>query len=196
MKRTGRIQRKTKETDIQIAVDLDGKGQCDIRTGIGFFDHMLETLSHHSLIDMTIKVEGDLNVDEHHTVEDTGLCLGQALNQALGDKSGIRRFGWASCPMDEALARSVVDLCGRPNFVLKWENLPKSLKEIESDTILEFFRALATESRMCLHLDCLRGKNRHHILEALFKSLALALRRAVEKDEKRKAVPSTKGVLS
>jgi imidazoleglycerol-phosphate dehydratase len=196
MKRTGRIRRKTKETDIQITVDLDGKGRYDIQTGIGFFDHMLETLSHHSLIDMTIKAEGDLIVDEHHTLEDVGLCLGQAIHQAAGDKTGIRRFGWALCPMDETLASAAADLCGRSAFVFELENSPGYPKGMESEPILEFFRALATESRMTLHLDVRRGINRHHILEALFKSLALALRQALEPDAGRKTALSTKGMLS
>ncbi|MFC1502526.1 imidazoleglycerol-phosphate dehydratase HisB [bacterium] len=196
MKRAGKIQRKTRETDIQITMNLDGKGHFDINTGIGFFDHMLESLSHHSLIDMTVKADGDLNVDDHHTVEDVGICLGQVLNRAAANMKGIQRFGWALCPMDETLARAAVDLCGRPTFVVNWEDIPKSLRGMENETILEFFKALAAEGRICIHLDVLRGKNRHHILEALFKSLALALRQALTMDERRQAVPSTKGTLS
>ena len=196
MKRVGEITRKTRETEIKVRLDLDGQGKSKIETGIGFFNHMLESLACHSMIDLMVLTKGDLHVDEHHTVEDTGISIGEALKLALGEKKGIRRFGWATCPMDEALARTAIDICGRPYFVCE---LPVNLYRIgdfHTESIPEFFKALATSSGMSLHIDLIRGKNLHHIIEALFKSFAKALQVAVTYQTENQSIPSTKGTLS
>jgi len=193
MKRKGSVSRKTHETDIQVAITLDGSGKADINTGIGFLDHMLTALSRHSGMDLKIKAGGDLHIDDHHTTEDVGICLGQALEKALGDKKGINRFGWALCPMDEALARVALDLSGRTTFIFDCEE--SSLYNLRGDSIFEFFKALSRECPMTLHMDVLRGQNTHHVLESLFKSLAKALQQAVKISGSEKTVPSTKGAL-
>jgi len=195
MPRTAEIARKTKETDIRIRLTLEGAGESDIRTGIGFFDHMLQTLARHSRMNLDVKASGDLHVDDHHTVEDVGLVLGEALKQALGDKRGIARFGWALVPMDEALGRAVVDLSGRPWFECDLPVAFHPIGQFDSDSILEFFQAFASAGALNLHLDLLRGANLHHGLEALFKALALALAVAVRVEPGRSDVPSTKGSL-
>jgi len=191
MKREGSVSRKTRETDIQVNLALDGCGKTKVKTGIGFLDHMLTTLASHSRMDLEITAQGDLHIDDHHTVEDVGICLGQALYKALGDKSGIQRFGWALCPMDEALTRVALDLSGRTTFVFFCKE--DALYNLRGDSLLEFFKSLSRECPMTLHLDVLRGENKHHVLESLFKSLAKALQQAVQisGDE----VPSTKGAL-
>jgi imidazoleglycerol-phosphate dehydratase len=194
MPRTAEIERKTKETRIQIRIDLDGRGESKIETGIGFFDHMLESFSRHSLIDLSIKADGDRHVDDHHTVEDVGIALGQAIQKALGDKTGITRFGWAYCPLDEALARAVIDLSGRPHCTF---NAPIHLRKIgdfQTETVPEFFKAVAS-SGMTIHLDLERGTNLHHAVEAMFKAFARALGQAVAVNPRETAVPSAKGVL-
>jgi imidazoleglycerol-phosphate dehydratase len=196
MSRTASIARKTSETDITVIIDLDGTGASSIATGVGFFDHMLTALARHSLIDMTIQAKGDLHIDFHHTVEDVGIVLGQALTRALGDKRGIRRFGHAVIPMDEALAEAAIDLSGRP--YLAWSVTLPTPKVGEMDTELfeEFFRALATNAAMALHITQKAGTNTHHIAEACFKATARALRAAVEPDPRTAGViPSTKGAL-
>lgn len=194
-RRNGRVARKTTETDIELTLTIDGEGRADVSTGIGFFDHMLTSFAKHGAFDLTVRVRGDLHVDGHHTVEDTGLCLGQALRDALGDKAGIRRFGHAYVPMDEALVLAVVDLSGRPYLAY---NVSVSGRIGQFDAVLteEFFRAFASTGGVSLHLRQLAGKNEHHIVEAAFKAAARALREAVEPDPRIKGVPSTKGVLA
>ncbi len=195
MKRIGEISRKTKETEIVVRCDLDGTGRAEIETGIGFFDHMLDSLSRHSGMDLKIQARGDLHVDDHHTVEDVGLCLGEAIRKALGEKMGIQRFGWALCPMDEALARTAVDLSGRPYFVFTSVMELENVENLQGESLPEFFRAVANSGEMNLHLDLLRGENTHHAIEVLFKSFARALKQAVAIDPNQTSVPSTKGVL-
>ena len=196
MSRIGEIRRRTKETNLHVRVDLDGRGDAQVRTGIGFFDHMLEALARHALLDLTLEGEGDLHVDGHHTVEDTGIALGQALAQALGDRAGIRRFGDALVPLDEALVRAVVDVSGRPYLsynieIAKWQMLG------DYDVFLtpEFFRALVLNAGLTAHLDLMRGDNPHHIVEAAFKAFARALDAATTLDPRVTGVPSTKGTL-
>ena len=190
------ITRRTAETDISVQVDLDGTGSGKIETGIGFFDHMLDQLSRHSLIDMDISCKGDTHIDDHHSVEDTGIAIGQALTAALGDKRGIRRYGDCLLAMDDALVRTALDLSGRPYLV--W-NVPMTAPKIgtfDTELVREFFQALSTHGGITLHVDALHGFNAHHIAEATFKSVARALRVAVEPDPRRAdAIPSTKGSL-
>jgi imidazoleglycerol-phosphate dehydratase len=195
--RKGAISRKTKETDIEVRVDLDGAGLANIATGIGFFDHMLEQLARHSLIDIEIRAEGDLHIDQHHTVEDTGIALGQALRQALGGMEGIVRFSDVHLPMDEALTRVVVDISGRPFLVFKTKFAQPKIGSFDSELVREFFQAFATHASMSIHVETLYGENAHHIAESAFKGLARALRAAVAVDQREKgAIPSTKGLLS
>lgn len=196
MSRIGEIHRKTKETDLLVRIDLDGTGQAAVRTGIGFFDHMLDAFARHGLFDVRITAQGDLHVDGHHTVEDTGIALGQAIAQALGDRAGICRYGDAMVPLDEALVRAVVDVSGRPFLryeveIAKWQMLG------DYDVFLtpEFFRALVTNAQLTVHLDLVRGDNPHHIVEAAFKALARALDSATRIDPRVSGVPSTKGTL-
>lgn len=191
--RTAQVQRKTKETDIQVKLDLDGEGKADISTGIGFLDHMLVTLAKHSSIDLQLKAEGDLYVDQHHTVEDIGICLGTAIEMALGDKKGIKRFGFALVPMDEALVLSAIDISGRGGFWKDFSLKKTRLGQLETETVEEFFRQLAYNAKITLHLKLLSGDNLHHIIEALFKTLALSLKEAVKIEGK--DIPSTKGTL-
>ncbi|PRY25979.1 imidazoleglycerol-phosphate dehydratase [Aliiruegeria haliotis] len=194
--RKAKIERATTETKISVEIDLDGTGQYDCKTGVGFFDHMLEQLSRHSLIDMTIRAEGDLHIDDHHTVEDTGIAIGQALTQALGDKRGIRRYGACLLPMDDALVQSALDLSGRPYLVWNMEFPTQKIGTFDTELVREFFQAFSTHGGVTLHVDTLHGLNSHHIVEAGFKSVARALREAVEPDpRKADAIPSTKGTL-
>lgn len=195
MKRTSRIVRETKETQIRIDLNLDGSGKSNIQTKVGFFDHMLDALTHHSGIDLTIDATGDLHVDDHHLVEDIGICLGQAFKEALADKRGIQRFGWAYVPMDEALARVVIDFSGRSHFV--WEcALPlNQIGALQAESVPEFFRALSSNAGMTLHMDLIRGENLHHSLEAFFKAFAKALKQAVSLSGSPDDIPSTKGIL-
>ncbi len=194
--RSAKITRKTAETDISVEINLDGTGVYDNQTGVGFFDHMLDQLARHALIDMTIRAKGDLHIDDHHTVEDTGIALGQALTRALGDKRGIRRYGACLLPMDDALVRSALDLSGRPYLVWHVEMPAAKIGTFDTELVREFFQALSTHGGITLHVDALHGINAHHIAEAAFKSVARALREAVETDP-RKAddIPSTKGAL-
>lgn len=194
--RSATITRKTAETDISVEVNLDGTGQYDMTTGIGFFDHMLDQLARHSLIDMTIGASGDLHIDDHHTVEDTGIALGQALASALGDKRGIRRYGACLLPMDDALVRCALDLSARPFLIWNVEIPTAKVGDFDTELVREFFQALSTHGGITLHVDLLHGINSHHIAEAAFKSVARALREAVETDpRKADAIPSTKGAL-
>lgn len=195
MVREAQIERATNETNVQVKLNLDGKGNFYGSTGIGFFDHMLHLLARHALIDLTVEARGDLHVDAHHTVEDTGICLGMALQEALGDKQGITRYGSAIIPMDEALALATVDLSGRP--YLGYEvNVPgPSAGGMSVELVPEFFRALVNNAGITLHLRLLCGDNTHHIIEVLFKGFARALREAVALNKRESGVPSTKGKL-
>ncbi len=194
--RTAKIARKTAETEIAVEIDLDGTGAYDNATGVGFFDHMLDQLARHSLIDIRVAAKGDLHIDDHHTVEDTGIALGQALAQALGDKRGIRRYGECHLPMDEALVRAALDLSGRPFLVWDVPMTAPKIGTFDTELVREFFQALATHGGITLHVSRLAGANSHHIAEAAFKAVARALRMAVETDpRKADAIPSTKGTL-
>ena len=194
--RTATITRKTAETDISVKINLDGTGTSDNQTGIGFFDHMLDQLARHSMIDMEISAKGDLHIDDHHTVEDTGIALGQALTKAVGDKRGIRRYGSCLLPMDDAQVRCALDLSARP-FLIWNADLPTAkIGTFDTELVREFFQALSTHGGITLHIDALHGINSHHIAEATFKSVARALREAVEPDPRSAgALPSTKGAL-
>ena len=195
--RTGAVTRKTKETDITVSVALDGTGLADIATGIGFFDHMLEQLARHSLIDIEIHAAGDLHIDQHHTVEDTGIALGQAVRQALGDMAGITRFADVLLPMDETLSRVAVDISGRPFLVFRTKFVQAKIGAFDTELVREFFQAFTTHAAMNIHVETLYGENAHHIAESSFKGLARALRAAVALDPRQKgAIPSTKGLLS
>ena len=194
--RTGRIERKTRETDIRVEVNLDGTGTYDISTGIGFLDHMVEQFSRHSLIDVTMKVDGDLHIDQHHTTEDSALALGQALADALGDKGGIGRYGEAHSPMDETLSRVVVDISGRPYMVWKARFTQEKLGEWDTELIEHWFHSVSQTAGLTLHIQQLYGTNNHHICESIYKGFARAMRQAVELDARKgDAVPSTKGQL-
>jgi len=195
--RRATITRKTKETDISVTVDLDGAGKAKIATGVGFFDHMLEQVARHSLFDVTIHAKGDLHVDQHHTVEDTGIALGQAIRQALGDMKGITRYADVHLPMDEAMTRVAIDISGRPYLVWKVSFTRNKIGAMDSELIREFFQAFAQNAGITLHVETLYGRNNHHIAETCFKALARALRAAVAIDPRQpKAVPSTKGRLT
>jgi imidazoleglycerol-phosphate dehydratase len=195
MARTAEIRRQTGETQIELGIDLDGTGRSSVATGVGFFDHMLTLLSRHGLIDLQVKAAGDLHVDPHHTVEDVGICLGKALAEALGDKAGIRRYGSATLPMDEALATAAMDLSGRPCCVWRAEVPLETLGTFNSQLAEEFWRAVSSAGAFALHVVLHHGRNTHHILEAIFKATARALREAVEPDPRMHGVPSTKGTL-
>ena len=194
--RSTSLSRKTAETDITVEINLDGTGAYDNETGVGFFDHMLDQLARHSLIDMKIRAQGDLHIDDHHTVEDVGIALGQALSQALGDKRGIRRYGACLLPMDDALVRTALDLSARPFLIWNVDLPTPKIGSFDCELVREFFQALSTHGGITLHIDMLHGINSHHIAEATFKSVARALREAVEVDpRKAEDIPSTKGAL-
>lgn len=194
--RTGRIERKTAETAIEVEVNLDGSGAYTVSTGIGFLDHMVEQFAKHSLIDVTMKVEGDLHVDQHHTTEDSALALGQALAQALGDKAGIARYGHAYSPMDETLARVALDISGRPYLAWRAGFSQPRLGEWDTELIEHWFHSVAQTAGITLHVELLYGQNNHHICEAIYKGFARAMRAAVEVDPRKGgAIPSTKGQL-
>ncbi|BDG61269.1 imidazoleglycerol-phosphate dehydratase HisB [Caldinitratiruptor microaerophilus] len=193
--RSAEVSRQTAETKVRLALDLDGSGRCRVRTGIGFFDHMLVQIARHGLVDLEVDVDGDLHVDPHHTVEDTGLALGTALRQALGDGRGIRRYGEATVPMDEALARAVVDLSGRPFLVFQASFPRERVGEMDTELVREFFQAVAARAGMTLHLRVEYGENAHHMVEALFKAFARALDAATALDPRVRDVPSSKGSL-
>ena len=193
--RTARVQRKTSETDIDLSLTLDGSGTWRGETGIGFFDHMLTAFARHGLFDLHVACRGDLEVDAHHTVEDVGICLGQAVAEALSSKAGIARFGASYVPMDETLARAVVDLSGRPYLVYGADFTEEMIGNFPTSLSLEFFRSLADNGRMNLQVDLIRGTNAHHGVEAIFKAVARALRQAVEIDPRVEGIPSTKGAL-
>jgi imidazoleglycerol-phosphate dehydratase len=194
--RKAEVRRKTAETEIGVALDLDGTGTRRCRTGVGFFDHMLDQLARHAMIDLEVEAKGDLHIDDHHTVEDVGIALGRALAEALGDKAGIRRYGSCLLPMDDALVRAALDLSGRPFLVWKLPLASAKIGTFDSELVREFFTALAMNSGMTLHVERLDGVNAHHVAEAAFKAVARALREAVEPDPRAAgAVPSTKGTL-
>ena len=193
--RAAEVRRKTKETDIRVRLALDGSGRAEVSTGIPFLDHMLELLARHGLFDLEVECRGDLEIDDHHSVEDIAICLGRALAQALGDKAGIARYGAALVPMDEALCRSVVDLSGRFYLVYAVETRRHVIGNFSVELAEHFWRSFAEAARCNLHIDCLRGRNTHHILEGTFKATARALRQATERDGRVTGVLSTKGVL-
>ena len=193
--RKASVERSTKETKIRLELNLDGTGEGSIKTGIGFFDHMLELLRKHALVDLSVVAEGDLDVDYHHTVEDAGLVFGKALNEALGDRKGLVRYGYASIPMDEALCETSLDLGGRPFLVMQCAMKHMFVKDFEVKLVEEFFRAVSVEARANIHLRQVYGDEAHHVCEGLFKSFARALRAAVKVDPAEKGVPSSKGVI-
>lgn len=193
--RKGQVTRKTKETQITVAVDVDGSGKASVVTGVGFFDHMLDLFARHGLIDLTVKAEGDLDVDAHHTVEDVGIALGQALTEALGDKKGITRIASAAVPMDESLAQVALDISGRPFLRFDATFTAEKIGAFDSELTEDFLRALAVHAGLNLHVRVPCGGNSHHICEAVFKALARALRSALAIDPREKGIPSTKGVL-
>lgn len=196
MARTAAISRKTSETDITLALNLDGTGQSKIATGVGFFDHMLTHLSKHSLIDLEATAKGDLHIDDHHTVEDVAIVLGTALDQALGNKAGVFRYGWASVPMEDTLANVALDLSGRPAFVFNVAFPSKRIGKFDAELVHESLRSLCNTAKMNLHVNVPYGENSHHIAEAIFKALAKALRQAISLDPRAAGgIPSTKGTL-
>jgi len=194
--RTAMIERKTRETEIMVSLDLDGTGDYDVDTGIGFLDHMLEALSRHAMIDLKVRAQGDLHIDFHHTTEDTGIVIGQAIAKALGDFKGIRRFGEATIPMDETLTRCAIDVSNRPYLIWKVNFTRPKLGEMDTELFKEWFQAVAQNAGITLHVENLYGENNHHIVESCFKAFARALRAAVERDERLgDGFASTKGVL-
>jgi imidazoleglycerol-phosphate dehydratase len=194
--RSAEINRQTKETRVKLSLNLDGTGKSSVETGVGFLNHMLDLLARHSLIDLNVSAQGDLEVDSHHTVEDVGIVLGQALEKALGDKRGIHRYGWANIPMDESLAQVAIDLSGRAAFVYNVTFKPGHIGAFPTELIEEFFKAFANSAKLNLHITVPYGTNNHHISEAIFKAIARALRQAVTLDPRNNDVPSTKGSLN
>jgi imidazoleglycerol-phosphate dehydratase len=195
MPRTAQIERKTAETEIRLELDLDGSGRAEIETGVGFFDHMLTLLARHAAIDLSVRAVGDLEVDQHHTVEDVGICLGRAVREATGNKAGIRRYGHFTLPMEETLATSVIDLGGRAFFVFEARFPTPKIGEFDSELVADFWQAFAANALCNLHVIVHHGRNSHHIAESIFKATARALRMAVEPDARIGDVPSTKGTL-
>jgi imidazoleglycerol-phosphate dehydratase len=194
--RSARVSRKTKETDISVEINLDGTGKYDIKTGVGFFDHMLDQLSRHSLIDMTVRADGDLHIDAHHTVEDTGIALGQAIAEALGTRAGINRYASIDLAMDETLTRAALDVSGRPFLIWKVEFSRAKVGDFDTELFREFFQAFSQNAGITLHVSNHYGENNHHIAETCFKAVARALRHAIEIDPRQpQAIPSTKGSL-
>ena len=194
--REAKVARKTSETDIEVALNLDGTGKYDIDTGIGFLDHMLESLSRHSLIDLNVRAKGDLHIDFHHTTEDTGIAIGDAVHKALGDRRGIRRYASAMIPMDETLSRVSIDVSDRPYLIWKVDFTRPKLGEMDTELFKEWFQAFAQNARVTLHVENIYGENNHHIVESCFKALARALRHATETDPRAAdSIPSTKGTL-
>jgi imidazoleglycerol-phosphate dehydratase len=195
MARSAQITRKTAETDIKLGLNLDGSGKAEVASGVGFFDHMLTHIARHGLFDLTVSCKGDTHIDAHHSVEDVGICFGKALTQALGDKAGVRRFGDCTLPMDEALVTAAVDLSGRPFLVWRAEVPVETLGTFSSQLAEEFWRAVSSSAALTLHVVLHHGRNTHHVVEAIFKACARALRAAVEPDPRGTGIPSTKGVL-
>lgn len=196
MSRTSNIERNTNETQISLRIDLDGKGEANLQTGVAFFDHMLDQIARHGLIDINLNAQGDLEIDDHHTVEDIGIVFGQALAQAVGDKKGIKRYGHAYVPLDESLSRVVIDLSGRPHLSFDATFTRAMIGTFETELVREFFQAVVNHAAITLHIDNIRGINSHHIAETIFKAFGRALRMALEADEKMQdVIPSTKGSL-
>jgi len=195
MSRKASINRKTNETNIQLSVNLGGSGACEIQSSIPFLDHMLEQIARHGLVDLSVKATGDREIDDHHTVEDIGICLGEALRDAIGDKSGIVRYGHAYVPLDESLSRVVLDFSGRAGLVYNVSFPKERVGEFDVDLFREFFQAVANHGHVTLHIDTIRGNNNHHIIETVFKAFGRALRMAAAKDKRVTGVPSTKGAL-
>lgn len=194
--RKAEIKRNTLETQIQVSINLDGTGKSELNTGVPFFEHMLDQIARHGLIDMTIKANGDTHIDDHHTVEDIGIALGMALKEAVGDKKGITRYGHAYVPLDEALSRVVIDLSGRPGLVFNANFTRSTIGKFETELVAEFFQGFANHSHATLHIDCLRGENAHHQVETIFKAFGRAIRMALSTDERMAdQLPSTKGAL-
>jgi imidazoleglycerol-phosphate dehydratase len=193
--RSAEVQRNTLETQVRVKVNLDGSGKSKLATGIGFFDHMLDQIARHGMIDLDVEAQGDLHIDAHHTVEDVGITLGQALAKAIGDKAGVRRYGHAYVPLDEALSRVVVDLSGRPGLVFEVPFVRGTIGEFDVDLVREFFQGLVNHAAITVHVDALRGDNAHHQAETVFKAFGRALRMAVEADPRASGIPSTKGSL-
>jgi len=193
--RIASIKRNTKETDICLSLNLDGHGTAELSTGIPFLDHMLEQIARHGLIDLSVKATGDLEIDAHHTVEDIGICFGEALHDAVGDKAGIVRYGHAYVPLDEALSRVVLDLSGRPGLEYRVDFPKETVGGFDIELFKEFFQAVSNHGRITLHIDALCGNNNHHIIETVFKAFGRALRMAVESDPRQSGIPSTKGAL-
>lgn len=193
--RTARIQRDTHETQIEVAIDLDGNGTAQLDTGLPFLEHMLEQVARHGMLDVRVRARGDLEVDAHHTVEDIGIVLGQAVQQALGDKRSIRRYGHAYVPLDEALSRVVIDFSGRPGLEYRVAYPRARIQDFDVDLVHEFFQGFTNHAMATLHVDGLRGSNAHHIAETVFKAFGRAMRMAVERDSRERGTPSTKGVL-
>ena len=193
--RTASIKRNTKETDICLSLNLDGHGKAELNTGIPFLDHMVEQIVRHGLIDLSINASGDLEIDAHHTVEDIGICFGEALRDAVGDKAGIVRYGHAYVPLDEALSRVVLDLSGRPGLEYHVDFPKETVGGFDIELFKEFFQAVSNHGRITLHIDAIRGNNNHHIIETVFKAFGRALRMAVESDPRQSGIPSTKGAL-
>lgn len=194
--RQATIQRNTLETQIKLSVDLDGTGKAELETGVPFFEHMLDQIARHGLIDLTIDADGDTHIDDHHTVEDIGISLGMALREAVGDKKGIKRYGHAYVPLDEALSRVVIDLSGRPGLVFHADFTRASIGGFETELVAEFFQGFVNHAQATVHIDCIRGKNAHHQVETIFKAFGRALRMALETDERMAGqLPSTKGAL-
>jgi len=195
MSRKASITRKTNETNIRLSVNLDGSGACEIQSSIPFLDHMLEQIARHGLVDLSVKASGDREIDDHHTVEDIGICLGETLRDAIGDKSGIVRYGHAYVPLDESLSRVVLDFSGRAGLVYNVSFPKERVGEFDVDLFREFFQAVANHGHVTLHIDTIRGNNNHHIIETVFKAFGRALRMAAARDERVTGIPSTKGAL-
>ena len=193
--RSAKIERNTNETQITVSVNLDGTGKANFDTGVPFLEHMLDQICRHGMLDLDIKAKGDLDIDAHHTVEDIGITLGQAVNKAIGDKKGIRRYGSAYVPLDEALSRVVLDFSGRPGLVYEVPFTKKSVGDFDVELFAEFFQGFVNHAQVTLHIDNLRGKNAHHQIETVFKAFGRALRMAIENDERMSGIPSTKGSL-
>jgi len=195
MSRNASIERATKETSIRLSLDLDGTGKAELNSSIPFLDHMLEQIARHGLIDLSVDAKGDREIDDHHTVEDIGICLGEALRDAIGDKAGIIRYGHAYVPLDEALSRVVLDFSGRPGLEYNIDFPKETVGGFDIDLFKEFFQAVSNHGRITLHIDAIRGDNNHHIIETVFKAFGRALRMAVESDPRQSGIPSTKGAL-
>lgn len=195
MKRKSEVKRKTRETAVSVILNIDGSGKSSVKTGVPFFDHMLDLFSKHGIFDLKIAAKGDIDVDYHHTVEDVGICLGEAFKKALGKKIGIERYGEAKVPMDESLAEVILDISGRPHLTYNVEITKKKFTDFDTEVVKEFFEAFVINSGITIHINLIRGKNMHHIIESVFKAFAVAMSKACQISPRKKGVPSTKGIL-